>query len=149
MDGGISKVRPQGVDLHWEGGLTCLISSVHFEIRIHICQLPQIIQESTDHQISWIKSSYKHFCALIWNLSHFLRKFESFLFIVQFLGLFCMYFITDRDYFAITIILMVCTLCSKAVQLNKVENFFPSQNLLTDLSWLQIWCKLQNMLNFP
>ena len=60
-----------------------------------------------------------------------------------------MYFITDKDYFAITIILMVCTSCLKAVQLNKVENFFPSQNLLTDLSWLQIWCKLQNMLNFP
>ena len=30
----------------------------------------------TGHQISQIKSSYELFCALIWNLSHFLPKFE-------------------------------------------------------------------------
>ena len=30
----------------------------------------------TGHQISGIKSSYEPFCALIWNLSHFLPKFK-------------------------------------------------------------------------
>ena len=30
----------------------------------------------TGHQISRIKSSYELFCALIWNVSHFLPKFE-------------------------------------------------------------------------
>ena len=38
------------------------------------------------HQISRIKSSYELFCALIGNLSHFLRKFNFLLFIVWFLG---------------------------------------------------------------
>ena len=50
-------------------------------------QLSRIIQESprydsnlpvshTAHQICQIKSSYELFCTLIWNLSHFLPKFE-------------------------------------------------------------------------
>ena len=54
---------------------------------IHTCQLSRIIREypgydnnlpvsRTGHQISRIKSSYELFCALIWNLSHFLPKFE-------------------------------------------------------------------------
>ena len=30
----------------------------------------------TGHQISLVKSSYELFCDLIWNLSHFLPKFE-------------------------------------------------------------------------
>ena len=34
------------------------------------------ISSSTGHQISWIKSSYDLFCALIWNLSYFLQKFK-------------------------------------------------------------------------
>ena len=72
-----------------------------------LCQLSQIIQESPGyktnllvshmgHQISRIKSSYELFCALIWNLSHFLTKFKFFSFIVQCLWHFCMYFITDK-----------------------------------------------------
>ena len=64
----------------------------------------------TGHQISQIKSSCELFCALIWNLSHFLPKFEFFLlntinftinFIVRFQGHFCTYFITYKDYFTI------------------------------------------------
>ena len=64
---------------------------IHQTIFKHMCQqLSWIIQESlgydtnllvshTGHQISQIKLSYELFCALIWNLSHFLQKFEFFL----------------------------------------------------------------------
>ena len=60
---------------------------------------------------SW---SYELFCASVWKLSHFLPKFNFFFpFIFRFLAHFCTYFITDKDYFAITIInrILVCTTC--------------------------------------
>ena len=38
--------------------------------------LHQLLVSCTGHQISHIKSSYEIFFALIWNLSHFLPKFE-------------------------------------------------------------------------
>ena len=50
-------------------------------------------------KISWIKSSYELFCALIWNFSHFLPKFNFLWFKVRFLGNFRTYFITDKDYY--------------------------------------------------
>ena len=30
------------------------------------------------HQISWIRSTVGLFCTLVWNLTHFPQKFESF-----------------------------------------------------------------------
>ena len=66
---------------------------------LHTCQLSRIIREypgydnnlpvsRTGHQISRIKSSYELFCALIWNLSHFLSKFEFFMIQSSVSGLF-------------------------------------------------------------
>ena len=46
---------------------------------LHTCQLSGIICGSRygyGSKISWIKSSYELYCALIWNFSHFLPKFN-------------------------------------------------------------------------
>ena len=66
----------------------------------------------TGHHISRIKSSFELFCALVWDLAHFSSKLEFFLFVVRFLGHFCTYLVTDKDYFwhqRWSRILMVCT----------------------------------------
>ena len=81
---------------------------------LHICQLYRIIRKSpgydtnlpvtgTGHQISQIKSSYKLFCALIYNLPNFLQNSNFLLFIARFLRHFCAYFNPDNGYFAVTI----------------------------------------------
>ena len=57
----------------------------------------------TGHQISQIKWTFELFCALVWNLAHFFSKFELSSFIVRFLGHFCLYLVTDKDYYIITI----------------------------------------------
>ena len=74
----------------------------------HTCQLSRFSRESPsfssnlpvsqlEHQISRIKWTFKHFCAIVWNLVHFFTKFELFLFIVQFLGHFCTCLVNDKD----------------------------------------------------
>ena len=45
--------------------------------------------------ISRTKSSFELSCALVWDLAHFKLKTSIF----QFLGHFCMYLVTDKDYF--------------------------------------------------
>ena len=55
----------------------------------HICQLSWFSRESPsfssnlpisrlEHQISRIKWTFEHFCALVWNLVHLFTKFELF-----------------------------------------------------------------------
>ena len=58
----------------------------------------------TGYQISRIKSSYKLFCALIYNLPNFFQNSNFLPFLVRFLRHFCTYFNTDNDYYAVTII---------------------------------------------
>ena len=81
---------------------------------LHICQLYRIIRKSpgydtnlpvtgTGHQISQIKSSYKLFYALIYNLPNFLQNSNFLLFIARFLRHFCTYFNPDNGYLAVTI----------------------------------------------
>ena len=71
------------------------------------CQLSRFSRESPsfssnlpisrlEHQISRIKWTFEHFCALVWNLVHFFTKFELFLFIVQFPGHFCTCLVNDK-----------------------------------------------------
>ena len=57
----------------------------------------------TGYQISRIKSSYKLFCALIYNLPNFFQNSNFLPFLVRFLRYFCTYFDTDNDYYAVTI----------------------------------------------
>ena len=57
----------------------------------------------TGHQISRIKSSYKLFCAVIYNLPKFFQNSNFLLFLARFLRHFCTYFNTDNDYDAVTI----------------------------------------------
>ena len=74
----------------------------------HTCQLSRFSRESAsfssnlpisrlEHQISRIKWTFEHFCALVWNLVHFITKLELLLFIVQFLGHFCTCLVNDKD----------------------------------------------------
>ena len=58
----------------------------------------------TGYQISRIKSSYKLFCVLIYNLPNFFQNSNFLPFLVRFLRYFCTYFDTDNDYYAVTII---------------------------------------------
>ena len=62
----------------------------------------------TGHQIYQIKSSYELFCALIWNLSHFLPKFKFFGLKFSFWGTFACISSLAKSYFAITIIKVNC-----------------------------------------
>ena len=83
-----------GISLNWLCHFQRIYSALFTPITItkevtqeyHTCQLSRIIRESpeydnnlpvsrTGHPISRIKSSYELFCALIWNLSHFLPTF--------------------------------------------------------------------------
>ena len=66
------------------------------------------ISSCTGEQISRIKSSYEIFCALIWNYPIFAKNSNFLSVKVWFLGHFCMYFISDKDYFPITIINANC-----------------------------------------
>ena len=81
----------------------------------HTCQLSRFSRESPsfssnipvsrlEHQISRIKWTFEHFCALVWNLVHFFTKFKLFVFIVQFLGHFCACLVNDKDWFVIAMV---------------------------------------------
>ena len=69
----------------------------------HSCQLSRI-QHRSPALLYWSpylpdKLIFELFCALVWNLTHFLLKTWIFLFAVQFRGHFCTYLVTDKDYF--------------------------------------------------
>ena len=68
------------------------------------------------HLILRIKSTFEVFCAWAWNFASFPKNLNL-LFIVWYLGYFCVNFFTDKDHFIITAslqrsrwILVVCTL---------------------------------------
>ena len=79
----VIKRRGPGISPgHYEHGpwlLSLLLCAIQNYFSIHASSpryVTNLLVSHTGHQISQIKLSYEFFCVFIWNLSHFIPKFE-------------------------------------------------------------------------